>query len=133
MFVLFDGDGVVERARRGIGTVFQSAVADIDDLEELGVFSRLRRDQPVLLLDALAKSFPDQPRALLKKCLDGGDIIVNGKPEYLQRERTTDWIRTLLLAGIRSATLWSQLGGGRFELMFGRKKIRKDAETFLAG
>ena len=60
-------------------------------------------------------------------------IIVNGKPEYLQRERTTDWISTLLLAGIRSATLWSQLGGGRFELMFGRKKIRKDAETFLAG
>lgn len=60
-------------------------------------------------------------------------IIVNGKPQYLQVERTTDWIRTLLLAGIRSATLWSQLGGGRFELMFGRKKILRDAETFLAG
>mgnify|MGYP001828428606 FL=1 len=60
-------------------------------------------------------------------------IIVNGKPEYLQRERTTDWIRTLLLAGLRSATLWSQLGGGRIELMFNRKKILRDAETFLAG
>lgn len=60
-------------------------------------------------------------------------IIVSGNPQYLQNERTTDWIRTLLLAGIRAATLWSQLGGGRFELMFGRKKILRDARTFLTG
>lgn len=60
-------------------------------------------------------------------------IIVNGSPQYLQNERTTDWIRTLLMAGIRAATLWSQLGGGRFELMFGRKKILQDARTFLTG
>ena len=62
-----------------------------------------------------------------------GRIIVNGNPQYLQNERTTDWIRTLLLAGIRAATLWSQLGGGRFDLMFGRKKIQRDARTFLIG
>lgn len=60
-------------------------------------------------------------------------IIVQGKPQYLQIERVTDWIRTLLLAGIRSATLWMQLGGNRFELMFGRRRIMQDAQTFLTG
>lgn len=60
-------------------------------------------------------------------------IVVSGKPQYLQNERTTDWIRTLLLAGIRSATLWQQTGGGRFELMFGRKSILRDVEQFLTG
>ena len=58
-------------------------------------------------------------------------IVVNGKPQYLKNERTTDWIRTLLLAGLRSAMLWNQLGGGRFELMFGRKKIMQEAESLL--
>ena len=60
-------------------------------------------------------------------------IIVSGKPQYLQNERTTDWIRTLLLAGIRSATLWRQLGAGRLELMFGRKKIIEDVRSYLMG
>ena len=60
-------------------------------------------------------------------------IIVSGNPQYLQNDRTVDWGRTLLLAGLRSATLWSQLGGGRFELMFGRKKIMQEAESFLMG
>ena len=60
-------------------------------------------------------------------------IIVSGNPQYLQNDRTVDWVRTLLLAGLRSATLWSQLGGGRFELMFGRKKIMQEAESFLMG
>lgn len=60
-------------------------------------------------------------------------IVVSGKPQYLQNERTTDWIRTLLLAGIRSAMLWQQMGGGRFELMFGRKNILRDVEQYLTG
>jgi high frequency lysogenization protein len=60
-------------------------------------------------------------------------IIVSGNPQYLQNDRTVDWVRTLLLAGLRSATLWSQLGGGRFDLMFGRNKIMREAESFLMG
>jgi len=60
-------------------------------------------------------------------------IVVNGKPQYLKNQRTVDWVRTLLLAGLRSATLWHQLGGGRFELMFGRKNIVRDAQSFLMG
>jgi high frequency lysogenization protein len=60
-------------------------------------------------------------------------IVVNGKPQYLKNERTVDWVRTLLMAGLRSAVLWKQMGGGRFELMFGRKKIISEAETLLLG
>ena len=60
-------------------------------------------------------------------------IVVNGKPQYLKNDRTIDWVRTLLMAGLRSATLWNQLGGGRFELMFGRKKIMREAESLLMG
>ena len=58
-------------------------------------------------------------------------IVVNGRPQYLKNERTIDWVRTLLMAGLRSATLWNQLGGGRFELMFGRKNIIREAESLL--
>ena len=43
-------------------------------------FRRVKGSQPVLLLDALKKAFPKQPESLLKRCLDGGDILVNGKP-----------------------------------------------------
>lgn len=58
-------------------------------------------------------------------------IVVNGKPQYLQVQRTVDWVRTLLMAGLRSAYLWDQLGGGRLELVFGRKRICKEAESLL--
>ncbi|MFP6872696.1 MAG: hypothetical protein VCA55_04225, partial [Verrucomicrobiales bacterium] len=43
-------------------------------------FRRVQSDAPVSLLDALIKSFPDQPRDLLAKCLDAGDILVNSRP-----------------------------------------------------
>ena len=43
-------------------------------------FRRVKGNEPVSLLDSLIQSFPDQPRDLLVKCLDGGDILVNGKP-----------------------------------------------------
>ena len=60
-------------------------------------------------------------------------IVINGRPQHLQVERTVNWIRTLLFAGLRSAVLWRQLGGGRFNLIFGRKKILEQARTQLPG
>ena len=64
-------------------------------------------------------------------CLLSTRIVVNGKAEFLKNQLTVDWVRTLLLAGLRSATLWRQLGGGRFELMFGRQAIIREARAFL--
>lgn len=60
-------------------------------------------------------------------------IVVNGKPQHLQVPRTVNWIRTLLLSSVRSAVLWRQLGGGRFSLMFGRKKMLEQAQALLTG
>ena len=60
-------------------------------------------------------------------------VVINGRPQYLQVDRTVSWIRTLLFAGLRSAVLWRQLGGGRFNLMFGRKKMLEQAQALLPG
>ncbi|HET6250025.1 MAG TPA: hypothetical protein VFE47_20205 [Tepidisphaeraceae bacterium] len=51
-------------------------------------FERVKSTTPVNLLDALVKSFPAQKREFLKACLDGGDILVNGKPTDSNAEVT---------------------------------------------
>jgi hypothetical protein len=43
-------------------------------------FRRVKSEKPVSLFDALVQSFPAESPELIKKCLDGGDILVNGKP-----------------------------------------------------
>lgn len=60
-------------------------------------------------------------------------IVVNGSPRHLQNPRTVAWIRALLFAGLRSAVLWQQLGGGRFNLLLGRKRLLADAQALLQG
>lgn len=50
-------------------------------------------------------------------------IMVSGEPEYLNNPENANRIRTLLLAAIRSAVLWKQLGGTRWQLLFKRKQI----------
>jgi high frequency lysogenization protein len=50
-------------------------------------------------------------------------IKVTGSAQHLQNEQNADIIRALLLAGIRSAFLWRQLGGRRWRLLFQRKRI----------
>ncbi len=60
-------------------------------------------------------------------------IMVQGKPEYLNAPATADRIRALLLAGMRSAVLWRQLGGNRMRLLWTRKRIVRCAEGLLDG
>ncbi len=50
-------------------------------------------------------------------------IKVTGAAQHLQDETNADIIRALLLAGIRSAFLWRQLGGRRWKLVFQRKQL----------
>lgn len=50
-------------------------------------------------------------------------IQVKGDYNYLQQQRLANQIRALLLAAVRSAMLWRQLGGNRWQLIFQRKKI----------
>ena len=58
-------------------------------------------------------------------------IIVNGEPGRLQDPRNVDLVRALLLAGLRSAVLWRQVGGSRWSLLFGRGTLRREAERLL--
>lgn len=50
-------------------------------------------------------------------------IQVNGYATHLQQASTANRIRTLLLSGVRSAVLWRQLGGSRWQVVFYRKQI----------
>ena len=56
-------------------------------------------------------------------------IQVQGKVEHLKDEAVANRIRALLLAGIRSAVLWYQLGGRRWRLLLYRKRIHESAGT----
>lgn len=62
----------------------------------------------------------------------GPRIQVTGTPALLQNPQIQAKIRALLLAGIRSAVLWKQVGGGRLQLMFGRDRLFKQARQILA-
>jgi high frequency lysogenization protein len=55
-------------------------------------------------------------------------IVVSGKPFYLKQPAITEKIRAILLAGIRSAVLWSQLGGSQWQLLFKRKALMDAAQ-----
>ena len=54
-------------------------------------------------------------------------IQVEGQMDYLQNEYVANRVRSLLLAGIRSAVLWHQLGGRRWRLIFYRKRVQETA------
>ncbi|WP_372882072.1 high frequency lysogenization protein HflD [Psychromonas sp.] len=53
----------------------------------------------------------------------GPKIQINGSPSCLQQAQTQHKIRALLLAGVRGAVLWRQLGGKRRHLIFSRKAM----------
>ena len=42
-------------------------------------YRRIKSEEPVRLFAALKKSFPDESPKLIRKCLNSGDILVNGK------------------------------------------------------
>lgn len=59
-------------------------------------------------------------------------IIVHGERDYLSNENNANKVRALLLAGIRSAVLWRQCNGTRWQILFGRKKYIEECQILLA-
>lgn len=53
----------------------------------------------------------------------GTKIQVKGAAETLSQTEIQNNIRACLLAGIRSAVLWRQVGGSKWQLLFFRRKI----------
>lgn len=71
---------------------------------------------------------------LYQGCISGlrPRIIVRGEQAYLRNDDSAARIRTLLLAGIRAAVLWQQLGGNRWSLFWSRRKYVATARKFLS-
>jgi len=59
-------------------------------------------------------------------------ILVEGNPTYLQQAAQVNQIRALLLAAVRAAVLWRQLGGSQLRLVFRRRQYTMLARGFLA-
>ncbi|HEY0634804.1 MAG TPA: DUF489 family protein, partial [Gammaproteobacteria bacterium] len=59
-------------------------------------------------------------------------IMVKGENNHLTEQANADKVRTLLLAGIRSAVLWSQSAGSRWQLLFRRRAYLDEARRLLA-
>lgn len=60
-------------------------------------------------------------------------IKVTGSAQHLQDTKNADIIRALLLAGIRSAFLWRQLGGRRWKLLLQRKQLLAASQNLSRG
>ena len=58
-------------------------------------------------------------------------IIVSGEQGHLSNPDVANAVRALLLSAIRSAVLWRQCGGNRFQLLFGRSKLLAEARRLL--
>lgn len=59
-------------------------------------------------------------------------IVVNGEQGHLSQSENADKVRALLLAAIRSAILWRQCGGRRWQLLFKRRQIIEAAQRLRA-
>jgi high frequency lysogenization protein len=58
-------------------------------------------------------------------------IIVRGDPQHLRNPDNQNRVRALLLAGIRSAMLWRQVGGNRWQILLRGKQILASARRYL--
>ena len=59
-------------------------------------------------------------------------IQVTGNYNYLQQNRVANQVRALLLTAIRSAILWRQLGGSRWQFLFYRKPMLLACRALIA-
>lgn len=62
----------------------------------------------------------------------GPRIMVNGEQHFLEAAAISNKVRSVLLAGIRCAVLWHQLGGRRWHILFQRNKYIEVAKNLLA-
>lgn len=58
-------------------------------------------------------------------------IMVAGEQRQLADPQNANQIRTLLLAGIRSALLWRQAGGSKWRVLFLRSRMQKIVQELL--
>ncbi|NIG98323.1 MAG: high frequency lysogenization protein HflD [Serratia symbiotica] len=78
------------------------------------------------IISALAGMYVDVVSPL------GPRIQVIGSSAILQNPQVQSKVRAVLLAGIRAAVLWQQVGGSRLQLMFSRHRLLKQVQNIIA-
>jgi high frequency lysogenization protein len=61
----------------------------------------------------------------------GPRVMVQGNPVYLSQPAVVAEVRATLLAALRSAVLWRQLGGSYWDLLLSRRKMVDAAQALL--
>ncbi len=106
--------------------VYRRLGADIERIDEL----RRHQDAGMSPLNAdviarLASAYEDNLSAVAPR------IRVTGNRNHLQNADNIHRIRALLLAAIRSAVLWRQVGGRRWHFLFSRGKLAEAVDILL--
>ncbi|WNN46085.1 MULTISPECIES: high frequency lysogenization protein HflD [Winslowiella] len=114
---------VLERKLHGNKQAMDELARRISQLDRQLAHYDLESDT---LLSAMAAIYVDVISPL------GPRIQVTGSPAVLQNAQLQSKVRATLLAGIRSAVLWHQVGGGRLQLMFSRNRLTSEAKRILA-
>lgn len=78
------------------------------------------------MLDILARIYMDVVSPLGRK------INVTGSLPYLKQSAIHSRVRACLLAGMRSAVLWRQVGGNKWQILFFRRKIVRQTQQILS-
>jgi len=58
-------------------------------------------------------------------------VMVQGNPHYLGQPGVVAEIRAILLAAVRSAVLWRQLGGSMWDFLLGRRQMLDAVNAWL--
>lgn len=61
----------------------------------------------------------------------GPRVLVQGNPVYLGQPQVVGEVRAGLLAAVRSAVLWRQVGGSYWDFLFGRRALEQAAHDWL--
>ena len=114
---------VLERNLRRNPATLDTITSRLKDIESSLEYFALGHDNTFAKLGAL---YQDTISTL------GPRIMVSGEQLHLGNAGNASKIRALLLAGIRSAVLWRQCGGSRWQILFSRKKYLQQCEQLLA-
>ncbi|CCG87016.1 high frequency lysogenization protein HflD [Erwinia piriflorinigrans] len=114
---------VLERKLNASKTALDNLSSRIEQLDRQLAHYELASDT---LLSAMASIYVELISPL------GPRIQVTGSPAILQNTQIQNKVRATLLAGIRAAVLWQQVGGGRLQLMLSRNRLVNEAKSILA-
>ncbi len=77
------------------------------------------------ILSALGSLYADTVSQLRPK------VMVQGNPHYLGQAGIVAEIRAILLAALRSAVLWRQMGGSAWDIFLRRRAMQRSIEGWL--